>query len=152
VNREDNVKIVAGFAVVLVGLVAGLLLGTGMAAWTARGLPESSWTMRFQLEDALFAKTMPPLFLVTLGLLVVTSAMSAGDARIWFGVAAGLMLAVLAITIAREVPLNKEIQGWTPGAAPLHWSVVRDRWMMNHWIRTFVGVCALTCGVVGLNR
>jgi hypothetical protein len=61
------VKIVAGFAVVLVGLVAGLLLGTGMAAWTARGLPESSWTMRFQLEDALFAKTMPPLFLVTWG-------------------------------------------------------------------------------------
>jgi hypothetical protein len=55
------------------GILFGVLVGTGLAAFTARDLPETSWVMQFQLEDRLFAKAMPPLMLTTLLALSVVA-------------------------------------------------------------------------------
>lgn len=144
-------QIVSIGSTILIGLIAGLLLGTGMEAYTARSLPEASWTMHFQLEDALFAKAMPPFFLITLVALSVTAALTQGAARWFFTASASLTLAVLVITVGFEVPINKQIHSWTPGAAPVDWSSLRDRWLSNHLIRTIVSVLAFVCSVVGLS-
>lgn len=52
-------------ATLAIGCWPGILAGTGMAAFTARTLAEGAWTMRFQAEDRLFSKAMPPLMLGT---------------------------------------------------------------------------------------
>lgn len=62
----DVRNFVALLATLGVGLLSGIMVGTGLAGVTARALPEASWVLRFQLEDRLFAKAMPPLMLSTL--------------------------------------------------------------------------------------
>ena len=54
---------VAIFSVFAVGLIAGQMLAIGIANYAARVLPETSWTLRFQSENNLFAKTMPPFLI-----------------------------------------------------------------------------------------
>jgi uncharacterized membrane protein len=130
-----------------VGLLAGILVGTGMAQFTAQGLAESSWVMRFQLEDQLFAKVMPPLMLSTLIALIAFFALSDGHARWWLGASIVFTLLVLAITIGYEVPLNRQIQSWTPGAVPSDWRRVRDLWLQRHLMRTVAGLLAFICSL-----
>ncbi len=144
--------VVSMIAVVAVGLVAGLLLGTGMSGYTARSLPEASWVLRFQAEDRLFAKVMPPIFLVTLLLQVAACALTRGASRALFSASAVLMVGVLVVTVTREVPLNQIFQTWTAGAAPADWAEMRDRWLRNHLVRTVLGAVALVCSVCGLAR
>jgi hypothetical protein len=84
--------ILAVMAVVAVGLVAGLLLGSGLSSYTSRELPEISWVPRFQAEDRLFSRVMPPCFLTTLLLLAAVCLLSRGMTRGMFGVAGLLML------------------------------------------------------------
>lgn len=139
-------------AVVAVGLVAGLMLGTGMSGSTARSLPEASWVLRFQAEDLLFAKVMPPIFLSTLVLQIAACMLNHGAARGLFGLSALLVLGVLLVTVLREVPLNHIFQSWTAGAAPTDWAELRDRWLKNHMIRTVMGVAALIFAVCGLTK
>ena len=135
-------NIVTFLALLGAGLLAGVLVGTGMAQFTAQDLPESSWVMRFQLEDHLFAKVMPPIMLSTLLALIVAFVVSRGHSRWLFGTSIALMLLVVAITVGFEVPLNKQIQSWTPGSAPPEWKHVRDLWLQNHLLRTIAATLA----------
>jgi hypothetical protein len=140
-----DIRNLAGLvATIGVGLLAGILIGTGMAASTARSLPEDAWTMRFQAEDRLFAKAMPPLMLGTLLLLAGVSVLSRGVARVTFGGSLLLMVLVLVVTLGFEVPLNKQIQSWTAGSAPPQWSAVRER----HFVRTIAATLAFISALV----
>ena len=139
-------------AVVAIGLVAGSLLGTGMVGHTAKSLPEQMWTESFQLEDALFAKVMPPLFLTTLAALLVSCFVTRGSGRGLFVAATAFMLVVLIVTLRGEVPLNKQIQTWVPGAAPANWADIRDRWLANHLVRTIAGLFGFVCAAVGVAK
>jgi hypothetical protein len=139
-------------AVVAIGLVAGILLGTGMSGFTAKSLPEPMWTKSFQLEDALFSKAMPPLMLTTLAALLVSCFVMRGSARGLFVAVTVFMLVVLIVTVKGEVPLNKQIQTWVPGTAPANWADIRDRWLANHLIRTIAGLFGFVCAAVGLAK
>jgi hypothetical protein len=66
----DVRKSVALVATLGVGVLSGILVGTRLAAFTARGLSEAAWVLAFQLEDRLFAKVMPPAMLSTLLALI----------------------------------------------------------------------------------
>jgi uncharacterized membrane protein len=144
-----DIRNLAGLvATIGVGLLAGILIGTGMAASTARSLPEDAWTMRFQAEDRLFAKAMPPLMLGTLLLLAGVSVLSRGVARVTFGGSLLLMVLVLVVTLGFEVPLNKQIQSWTAGSAPPQWSAVRDLWLERHFVRTIAATLAFISALV----
>ena len=55
-------------------------------------------------------------------------------------------LAVIIVTAAWEVPIN-EIVKWIPGNAPADWTSTRDRWLHNHWVRTWIGVLAFGCAL-----
>jgi uncharacterized membrane protein len=141
---------VALIATLGVGLLAGILVGTGMTEFTARGLPESSWVLRFQLEDHLFAKAMPPLMLSTLLALIVAFVLAHGHSRWLFGASILFTLVVLAVTIGFEVPLNKQIQSWTPGDAPPVWQHVRDLWLQRHLPRTVASVLSFISALSAL--
>jgi uncharacterized membrane protein len=132
------------------GVVAGILAGTGLAAFTAKGLPEASWVMRFQLEDRLFSKAMPPLMLTTLLALIAACISTRGHARVLFAASVLCMILVLVVTIGFEVPLNKQIQSWTPGAAPSAWQHVRDLWLQRHLLRTLSSVLGFLSALLAL--
>ncbi len=132
------------------GLLAGILVGTGMAAFTAKALPSTAWVTRFQLEDRLFTKAMPPLMLGTLLALVAASVLSRGASRLIFFTSIVLTVLVLVVTVAFEVPLNKEIQSWTAAAPPLHWQRIRDLWLQRHLLRTIAAGFAFVAALIGL--
>ncbi|WP_433973622.1 anthrone oxygenase family protein [Tunturiibacter lichenicola] len=139
-------------AVVAIGLVAGTLLGSGLVGLSAKGLPEEMWTKSFQLEDALYSKAMPPLFVTSLAALFVSCFVTRGSARGLFVAATVFMLVVLIVTLWGEVPLNQQIQTWVPGAAPANWADIRDRWLANHLVRTIAGLLGFVCATVGLAK
>lgn len=141
---------VAVFAVVAVGLLGGIMVGTGMSASTARLLPEAAWTLSFQKEDALFSKVMPPVFILTVLGLGAAAVLARGSARAWFSAAAVLALLALVVTVRGEVPINQQIQGWTAGAAPAIWMELRDRWFRIHLVRTISAMLAFLCSTTGL--
>jgi uncharacterized membrane protein len=137
-------------ATLCVGVLAGILVGTGLTEYTAKGLPEISWTLRFQLEDHLFAKAMPPLMLGTLLALAAACILGRGGSRVMLGAAVIFMLLVLVITIGFELPLNKQIQSWTAGSAPDDWTRVRDLWLQRHLLRTISGTASFVCALLAL--
>jgi hypothetical protein len=53
-------------AVVLSGLISGHMLAISLANQAARTLPEKIWTLRFQVENAVFSKTMLAFLLLPL--------------------------------------------------------------------------------------
>jgi hypothetical protein len=129
-----------------------MMVGILIAGYAARGLPEESWTLRFQLENRLFTKTMPPsLLLPQIGLIALVPLTH--DAVRWlFAVAAAFTAIVLVITIALEVPINRQVDSWIAGAAPADWTAVRDRWLWNHLTRTVVGVLAIVCAATAVSE
>ena len=141
---------VAIFAVFAVGLIAGQMLAIGIANYAARGLPETSWTLRFQSENDLFTKTMPPFLIAPAIGLVTLFFLPNDDARGMFAAAAVLILIVLAITMAINVPINRQVQSWTAGAAPSTWMFTRDRWLRFHLVRTAVGLMSFAIAAIGL--
>jgi len=143
---------VAMVSLAALGLLAGMMLGILIAGYAARGLPEESWTRRFQIENRLFTKTMPPsLMLPLLGLMALVP-LTHDAVRSWFAVAAVLTAIVLIITIALEVPINRRVASWSAGAAPANWTAVRDRWLWYHLARTVVGVLAFLCAAAALSE
>jgi hypothetical protein len=142
--------IVAVISVVLTGLIAGQMLAIAVANHAARSLPETSWTLRFQVEDKLFSKTMPPFLLLPLIGLIWSAFLTTTMQRAMFVAAAALEVIVLMITMAVEVPINTQVQSWTAGSAPSMWPATRDRWLRFHWLRTLVGACAFASAAIGL--
>jgi hypothetical protein len=144
--------IVAIVTLTALGLLAGMMLGILIAGYAARGLPEESWTLRFQLENRLFTKTMPPSLMLPLLGLIALVPLTRDAVRYLFAVAAVLTAIVLVVTIALEVPINRQVASWTAGAAPANWAAVRNRWLWNHLIRTVAGVLAVVCAATALSE
>lgn len=138
-------------AVVLSGLISGQMLAIGLANQAALALTETTWTLRFQAENNLFSKTMPPLLLLpTLGLIFMVFA-SASQQRACFIIAAVFEAVVLVITVAINIPINSQVQSWRAGSAPPNWVAIRDRWLAFHWLRTAFGAGAFTAAVIALS-
>jgi len=63
-----------------------------------------------------------------------------------FAIAAfALMIVALVITLAVNVPIDRQIQAWAAGGLPPDWNVIRNRWEFYHGVRTLVSLVALTC-------
>ena len=142
-------NLIALVATLGVGLLAGIMVGTGLAQLSAKALQADAWVMRFQLEDSLFARTMPPLMLGTLIALITASALSRGTSRWAFASSTALMLVVLVVTVKFEVPLNKQIQSWS-AAVPPHWRQTRDLWLQRHLVRTVAAALAFVSALIAV--
>jgi len=56
-----------------------------------------------------------------------------------------LLVVTLIITVGVEVPIDNQINTWTPENPPANWSALRDRWELYHTIRTFTSIASFGC-------
>ena len=139
-------------AVLLAGLVAGLLFGTSLEQLQLKALDASGWVVARQSIDAVFSRLMPWLWNTTLVLLFVAAYYNRGAAR-WLMNAAGAMLLLgIVLTLVFEVPINKQIAVWTPASVPANWAALRDRWVTFHFARTAAGMVAFVFALLGLMK
>jgi uncharacterized membrane protein len=57
----------------------------------------------------------------------------------------------MAVTLAGNVPINKQVQRWSVAKPPAEWAELRDRWERLHTIRTMLivsGFAFLVAAVV----
>jgi uncharacterized membrane protein len=62
-----------------------------------------------------------------------------------------LFLVALLVTVLIEVPIVKQITGWTVATLPTNWAQLRDRWGSFHIVRVVAGiggVAFLTAGAI----
>jgi len=137
-------------AVVMVGLIAGLMLGTGIEQHSLRALTASAWVTEHQVMDSWFRVIMPPFWNATALVLILAAVLSRGSARWLFGIAAALLILSLVVTVRVEVPMNRAIQQWDPTAPPANWAEIRDRWLAFHRLRAASGMVAFLMATVGL--
>ena len=74
-----------------------------------------------------------------------------GSAGFYFSIAA-LLLSILAliVTIAVEVPIVKEIDGWSATAMPESWQSLRDKWLRFHVVRVVSSLASFASLVIAL--
>jgi uncharacterized membrane protein len=137
-------------AVVMVGLVAGLMLGTGIEQHSLRALSASAWVTEHQVMDSWFRVIMPPYWNATAFVLIIAAFLSRGQARWLFGVAAALLIVSLMVTVRVEVPMNRAIAMWDPNTPPANWAQVRDHWLAFHRLRAASGTLAFVVATFGL--
>jgi anthrone oxygenase-like protein len=66
----------------------------------------------------------------------------------WLALVALLAVAaVIAITLAVEVPIDNQIRVWTVETLPTDWEAIRSRWANFHLIRTFLSVFGLAAAI-----
>lgn len=137
-------------AVLLAGLIGGLLLGTAIEQHTLKVLPGPWWLTARHSTDAVFSRLLPWLWNGTLLLLFAAAYLNRDGAR-WLFFSGGLLLLLgIVVTLAIEVPMNKQIAVWDPAAVPANWAEIRDRWLLFHNVRTAAGVFAFVCALGGL--
>jgi hypothetical protein len=140
-------------SVMLYVLVAGVMWGT----WLSLGRTMTRYDATTFLADgkhmiANLATVMAVLMIaaVVVGLAVVVLLFRAGSTTAgWLSlVALLLIIAVLVITLAVEVPIDNLIKTWTQATLPPDWMETRARWAAFHTLRTFVSLGAVTAAVV----
>jgi uncharacterized membrane protein len=66
----------------------------------------------------------------------------------WLALAAlVLLLGVLVVTLAVEVPIDNKIKGWTTATLPGDWLDIRARWAGFHTLRTFLSLGSVAAAV-----
>lgn len=144
------VGVVSVVAVILVGLIAGLLVGTAIEQKTLEVLDGPAWIKARHSTDAVFRRVLPWWWNSTLLMLFLAAYLNRGGARGMFLVGGLLLLAGIVVTLAIEVPMNKQVAGWEAGAMPAGWMAVRDRWWRFHVVRSVLGAMGFACAVCGL--
>jgi hypothetical protein len=57
------------------------------------------------------------------------------------------MIAVMAITLIVEVPIDNLIANWTEATLPSDWQEIRARWAAFHTLRTFLLLASVAAAV-----
>jgi len=143
-------------ALVCTGLAAGIFLGH--RAGVSLAMPQLSPSSFVQLQQTIhktFARMMPVLVIGA----VLGSALWAVFLRgqwqtgeFWLVSGASLaMVCTLAMTLAVNVPINKQLMTWNASSPPSEWSTVWAPWERIHSIRTVLAIAAFTAEVVALS-
>ncbi|MFI6847834.1 anthrone oxygenase family protein [Kitasatospora sp. NPDC050467] len=144
--------LLAPLVVLLNGLAAGVLLGTQLGGWPLlAALPPD----RYVHAHAFFATRYDPLMPICLvGTLAGDLALAAGGsgtaARLLCLAAAALAAVTIAISLTKNVPVNKWIQGIDPDNLPENFADLDPRAVWGPWNRrrsllailAFVANCA----------
>ena len=88
---------------------------------------------------------MPAALLSALVLCVLLFRGRQSRANLFASAALVLMAIALVITLAVNVPIDRQIQSWTTAALPPDWRAIRDRWEFYHGLRTVISLAALAC-------
>jgi hypothetical protein len=133
---------------VLFSLVTGVFWGTwfslsrSISAITPGTFLEVGGLMIANLGGPM-SVLMPAALLFALVLCVVLFRGRESRATLFASAAFVLMAVALVITLAVNVPIDRQIQSWTTATLPSDWSAIRDRWEFFHGLRTLVSFVAL---------
>jgi hypothetical protein len=138
------VTILLGLSLALLGVWTGIYVATLIHDRRITDLSASEYVAMHQMRDKTFRKVMPVLGLAMVGLVAASTllAFAPGLPFRLGGMAALLLLADIALTVTRQMPLNQRIQSWQKGTAPEEWREVRDAWAHHHHARTILGGAA----------
>ena len=143
-------KLTSFFAVVTIGLLAGVMLGVAMEQQTAQHLTGDCWIVRQNLNDRAFRLFMPATFAVTVASSLIATFLLHHTSRAWMGAACLTSAIVIGITVLLEVPLNNTMETWQATNLPATWQITRDLWLHNHWLRTWFGIGSFVCSTVSM--
>ena len=136
--------------------LAALVMGVFWGPWLAltRSIdtfsPEAFLVIVHRLDKNL-GGVMGVLFPVTLLSMIPVAVLSFGQPVGFALEIAGFALFVLAlvVTAAVEVPIVKQIRGWTESTMPPNWAQLRDRWVSFHLLRVIPGILGLGLLIAG---
>jgi hypothetical protein len=138
--------------IMLYALVAGVMWGT----WLSLGRAMTEYDAATFLADGRhmitnLAPVMPVLMIATgvLSLVVVILLFRRGATAAAALALAGLLalVAVIAVTLAVEVPIDNQVKTWTTATLPADWEEIRSRWANYHTLRTFLSLAGLAAAV-----
>jgi hypothetical protein len=147
-------KSIVFVSVMLYVLVAGVMWGTWLAL--ARTMTDYD-AATFLADGQHMIDNLAVVMAVLMIAAVVVGAVAAivlfrlgGATAGWLaGAALLLMLGVLVITLAVEVPIDNQIKTWTVTTLPSDWQEIRARWSAFHTVRTFLSLGAVAAAVGG---
>jgi uncharacterized membrane protein len=144
------------FAVTLfaLGTITGIYLCGSIHDHRVRDLSADQYVAMHQMRDKTFRAVMPWLAFSTLALVLVCAllATSSGWPRLLALAAVALLIADIAFTVRRQLPINQAIQSWEQSTLPSDWHSYRDKWAGHHNVRTglllLAGICLLGASVL----
>jgi hypothetical protein len=136
-----------GAPLALLGIVAGIYVAGLIHDHRISDLSASQYMAMHQMRDKTFARVMPVMALATLVLVTASAALviDPGLPRIAAACTIALLVVDTMLTVARQLPLNRQIQSWTEATIPANWTNIRDRWAAQHRTRALLGVTAFAC-------
>jgi len=147
----SGVRVLAALPALTNGVASGIMLATviGVAPlFVASGYRQYVGMVQFMWPR--FDPTMPILNGLSLLADGVMAVAQPPAARPWYLLAAALLAVVMAISITRNVPVNKLVSGLDPAREPDDWARVdpRRRWQRWNLIRTVAALLAFGVNVV----
>src|SRR5262245_50162584 len=149
-RRYVVTKAVQFLTLLLFSLVSGVFWGTwfslsrSMSAITPGTFLEVGRLMIANLGGPM-SVLMPAASLSALVLCVLLFRGRQTRATVFASAALVLMVVALVITLAVNVPIDRQIQSWTTAALPPDWQAIRNRWEFYHGLRTVASLAALAC-------
>jgi hypothetical protein len=137
-------------AVLLLGVLVSLFLGTLLVVTpVTRGFDADTYV---RVQQPMTRHVTPIASGVGLlaGFASATAAWRlrrAGLSARWPMIAVACVLVLGVSSLLVNVPINTEVQSWSPHRPPSRWAAVRDRWDVFHVVRTTLAVIALACMV-----
>ncbi|GAA3105062.1 DUF1772 domain-containing protein [Nonomuraea salmonea] len=154
--EELVLEIVVPLVLLANGLAAGVLLGTQMGGWPLLdSLPPDRYVHAHAFFSTRFDPFMPAcLLLTTVGDLALALLVDGPVARVLYLVAAALCLGTIAISVTKNVPVNRWVRTLDPDHLPDDFAQRDPRRQWGSWnrVRTALSTLALivNCALVGL--
>lgn len=135
-------KVLTLFGVALVA--GGWMMGTFLVTPAQTKLSASEYTAVEQANTKYGERYFPMVQAITVILLVTLLILTLRNKQSVVLIAASLvfLIAGVAFTAARMIPLNKQMDAWSIQSPPSDWQNARDAWHTNHRIRTVLAVTA----------
>jgi uncharacterized membrane protein len=132
-------------------LVAGIGVEITLNNAAVRALPGAAFVQIHQGRERVHARVMPVLanlaVLATLGAAYILRGQGLRFALVLASALA--IFAVIPVTLAVDLPINRQIHKWAPESPPEHWAILRDRWIRFNDVRTLASVVALALLLAG---
>jgi uncharacterized membrane protein len=138
------------------GLSAGVLVGTQLGGFPLlAALPPDRYVHAHAFFATRYDPFMPACFVVTVVCDVIMAVWTPGVApRVLFALGALLTVTTMAISVAKNVPVNKWVQTLDPDRLPADFDRIdpRENWGLWNRVRsgTATAVFALNCASLGL--
>jgi uncharacterized membrane protein len=150
--NESVLKWVQFVSIMLYVLVAGVMWGTWLSlARTMTNYDAATFLAdgKHMIENLGTIMAVLMISAVVIGLIVaVLLFRSRSTVAAWLAaIGLLLMIAVLVITLAVEVPIDNLIATWTEATLPADWQEIRSRWSAFHTVRTFLSLGAVAAAV-----